>query len=125
VFGQVKAYGEWLISPWISILPGKVEAWRRFGQELEGSRLADFEAWCSQCGLHLTGWHLYDTPGGAIIFLQLQIADVVGTLTAITNGEMSFQSWLQQQILTLHGLDLQRFSQAIQRTEWNARRKEL
>jgi len=55
----------------VPILPGKAEAWRRFGQELEGSRRADFEAWCRQCGLHLTGWHLYDTPGGAIIILQL------------------------------------------------------
>ena len=101
----------------IPILPGKAEAWRRFGQELEGSRRADFAAWCSQCGLHLTNWHLYDTPGGAIVFLQLQIADVVQTLTAFTAGEMSFQAWLQEQLLTLHGLDLQRFSQAIQRVE--------
>lgn len=105
----------------IPILPGKAEAWRRFGQELEGSRRADFAAWCSQCGLHLTTWQLYDTPGGAIVFLQLQIADVVQTLTALTVGEISFQSWLRQQLLTLHGLDLHRFSQAIQRAEWNNR----
>ena len=105
----------------IPILPGKAEAWRRFGQELEGSRRTDFAAWCSQCGLQLTGWRLYDTPGGAIVFLHLQIADVVQTLTALTVGEMSFQPWLQQQILTLHGFDLQRFSQAIQRAEWNNR----
>ncbi len=108
----------------IPILPGKAEAWRRFGQELEGSRRADFAAWCSQGGLHLTGWHLYDTPGGAIVLLQLQIADVVQTLTALADGEMSFQSWLQQQLLTLHGFDLERFSQAIQRAEWNNQRKE-
>ena len=108
----------------IPILPGKAEAWRRFGQELEGSRRADFAACCSRCGLHLTGWHLYDTPGGAIVLLQLQIADVVQTLTALADGEMSFQPWLQQQLLTLHGFDLQRFSQAIQRAEWNNQRKE-
>ena len=105
----------------IPILPGKAEAWRRFGQELEGSRRIDFAAWCNQCGLHLTGWQLYDTPGGAVVFLQLQIVNVAETLTALTIREMSFQSWLQQQLLTLHGLDLQRFSRAGQRAEWNSR----
>jgi len=105
----------------IPILPGKAEAWRRFEQELEGSRRADFAAWCSQCGLHLTGRRLYDTPGGAVLFLQLQIANVAETLTALTLREMAFQSWLQQQVLTLHGLDLQRFSRAVQRGEGNNR----
>jgi len=103
----------------IPILPGKAEAWRRFGQELKGSRRAEFDAWCSQCGLHLIDWRLYDTLGGAIVCLHLQIADVAETLTAFTIGEVSFQSWLQQQLLTLHGLDLQRFSRAVQRAEWH------
>lgn len=35
----------------IPILPGKAEPWRRFRQELQGSRRQAFVAWCDHLGL--------------------------------------------------------------------------
>ena len=88
------------------ILPGKAEAWRRFKQELEGSRQEDFTNWCHQMDLTIGKIWLSDTPGGAVAVLNLQLADQEAAVAKLADTTQPFEHWLRDQILSLHGLDL-------------------
>lgn len=96
----------------IPILPGKAEAWRRFQQELEGSRRKEFMNWCDRMDLMLGQIWLSDTPGGAVAVLNLQIADQEATLVKVANATQPFEHWLRDQALSLHGLDLTKIARA-------------
>lgn len=96
----------------IPILPGKAEAWRRFQQELEGSRRKDFRNWCHQMDLMLRQIWLRDTPGGAVAVLNLQVADQEAALAKVADATQPFDQWLRDQILSLHGFDLTKIAQA-------------
>lgn len=96
----------------IPILPGKAEAWRRFQQELEGSRQKDFMNWCHQMDLMLRQIWLSDTPGGAVAVLNLQVADQEAALAKVADATQPFEHWLRDQILSLHGLDLTKIARA-------------
>jgi len=100
----------------IPILPGQAEAWRRFRQELEGSRRQAFVAWGERLGLTVQQIWLNDTPGGAVVVLNLEVADQEAVLVQLADASQPFDRWLRDQVLALHGLDLSKIAQATRRS---------
>ena len=98
----------------MAIFPGKVEAWRRFEQTLTGSRQQKFEAWCQKYDLLVLETKIYDTKGGAFVFVHIQISDVSTAIRGLVADTSQFQVWFFKQIYTLHGIDLYRLAQTIQ-----------
>ena len=105
----------------IPILPGQAEAWRRFRQELQGSRHQAFVTWCERLGLKVRQIWLNDTLGGAVVVLNLDVADQEAALAQVTDATQPFDRWLRDQVLALHGLDLTKIAQ---RTGRSLQRKE-
>ena len=100
----------------IPILPGQAEAWRRFRQELEGSRRQAFVAWCHRLGMMVQQIWLIDTPGGAVLVLKLEVTDQEAALVQVAKASQPLDRWLRNQVLALHGLDLSKIAQATRRS---------
>lgn len=96
----------------IPVMPHKEEAWRRFIQELQGSRGRAFRVWCRRLELDVEQIWLNETPGGTVVIVKLTIGDRETTLKRLADMRTPFERWLRQQILTLHGLDLLKITQA-------------
>jgi hypothetical protein len=88
------------------ILPDKLEAWRRFTQELLQSRRREYEesrrrlgitcelAWCTQTAQEEL----------AIVYIEAQ--DPARVLAQLAASEIAFDRWFRHKWLELHGLDL-------------------
>jgi hypothetical protein len=87
------------------ILPGKQEAWRRFYQELEGSRRCEYVL--SRQRLGITKEYIWFTqiPQGemAIVYLEVEHPELV--LSQLASSDLPFDRWLWRQLRELHGLD--------------------
>lgn len=92
----------------IPVLPGKSEAWRRFLQELEGSRGSEFAHWCQTLGMEIKSLKLYDSLGCALILLTVEAQTSTEIVEILAHQESPFNHWLLSQIQNLHGLDLTR-----------------
>lgn len=96
----------------IPVFPNRAEAWRRFIQELQGSQGRAFRNWCRQLELFVEQVWLHETPGGTSVVVNLTIGDREAVLDRLAKMLTPFEQWLRQQILMLHGLDLETIAQA-------------
>ena len=92
----------------VPILPGKSEAWRRFLQELEGSRTAQFTHWCQALGVEIQKIQLHDALGCALVLLTIQVQHPIEVARNLAQQESLFNDWLLTHVQQLHGLDLTR-----------------
>lgn len=90
----------------VPILMGRAEAWRRFLQELQGSRQAEFRGWCHRNRLQVHDIRLHDSLGGAMIMVKCVTVDHSQGIPALTDMTNAFDRWFVTQIKRLHGLDL-------------------
>ena len=96
------------------ILSGKVEAWRRFCQELSGSRRLPYEASRQRMGITRERLALIETPFGATAVTTLEAPDVDRALGQIIASETPFDVWYRERLQKLHGINLagyERFTQ--------------
>ena len=91
------------------ILNGKVEAWRRFCQELSGSRRQMYEASRRRLGITLERLALVESAFGSAAVTTLEAADVGLALSQIIASELPFDRWYREQIQELHGVNLARY----------------
>ena len=98
------------------ILTGKVEAWRRFCQELAGSRRKPYEASRQRLGITRERLALVDTAFGATAVTTLEGPDVAQALGQIIASVHPFDSWYREQLLELHGINLAGYEQIAQPT---------
>jgi hypothetical protein len=111
------------------ILSGKVEAWRRFCQELSGSRRNLYEASRQRLGITYERLSLLETTFGATAVTTLEAPDVAQSLGQIIASEIPFDIWYRDRLLELHGINLAGYQQFAQPTpipdnqemlfEWN------
>lgn len=59
----------------VPVMYGKAEAWRRFFQELQGSRREEFVVWCQRLRLQVEHLWLSDSVGGTTIVLKVLVTD--------------------------------------------------
>jgi hypothetical protein len=96
----------------LPILAGKVEAWRRFCQEMSGSRRSSHEASRLHQGVTQERLSLVETPFGAAAVTSFEAEDVVLALGAIFTSDRPFDRWYREQIHVLHGVDLVGYEQS-------------
>ena len=98
------------------IVAGKVEAWRRFCQELSGSRRRPYEASRQRLGITFERLALVENAYGATSVTTLEAPDVDRALGQIIASGIPFDVWYRESIERLHGINLtgyEQFSQPI------------
>ena len=98
------------------ILAGKVEAWRRFCQELAGSRRNLYEASRQRLGITRERLALVDTAFGATAVTTLEAPNVAQALGQIIASVLPFDLWYREQLREMHGIDLAGYEQFAQQT---------
>ncbi len=93
------------------ILSGKVEAWRRFCQELSGSRRLPYEASRQRMGITCERLSLVETSFGATSVTTLEAPDVAQALGQIIASEIPFDVWYRDKLQNLHGINLAGYEQ--------------
>jgi len=96
------------------ILSGKVEAWRRFCQELSGSRRLPYEASRQRLGITRERLALVETSFGATSVTTLEAPDVAQALGQIIASEIPFDVWYRDKLQKLHGINLAGYEQFAQ-----------
>jgi len=98
------------------ILDGKVEAWRRFCQELCGFRRKPYEASRQRLGITHERLALVETAFGATAVTTLEAPDVAHALGQIIVSVLPFDVWYREKLQELHGVNLAGYEQFAQPT---------
>ena len=98
------------------ILAGKVEAWRRFCQELSGSRRKMYEASRRRLGITRERLALVETPFGSTAVTTLEAPDVDRALGQIITSVIPFDVWYRERLREMHGINLAGYEQFAQPT---------
>ena len=98
------------------ILDGKVEAWRRFCQELCGFRRKPYEASRQRLGITRERLALVETAFGATAVTTLEAPDVAQALGQIIISVLPFDVWYREKLQELHGVNLAGYEQFAQPT---------
>ena len=93
------------------ILAGKVEAWRRFCQELSGSRRKPYEASRQRLGITRERLALVETAFGSTAVTTLEAPDVAQALGQIISSILPFDVWYRERLQELHGVNLAGYGQ--------------
>ena len=113
------------------ILNGKVEAWRRFCQELSGARSQMYAISRQRLGITYESLALVETAFGSASVATLEAEDIDRVLREIAISNLPFDRWYREQIKNVYGVKLTKFEQSIQQKpppedqellfEWNIR----
>lgn len=95
------------------ILAGKVEAWRRFCQELSGSQLQMYLSSRRRIGITHERMALVETAFGEMSMTTLEANDVGKALSQIITSILPFDRWYRERILEFHGINLTGYEQFI------------
>jgi hypothetical protein len=95
-------------------MAGKVEAWRRFCQELGGSRRQVYEASRQRLGITRERLVLVETAFGSAAVTTLEASDVDRALGQIITSSLPFDRWYREQVRELHGINLAGYEQFLQ-----------
>lgn len=93
------------------ILSGKVEAWRRFCQEISGTRREQYEASRQRMGITHEQMVLMETSYGATAATTIEAPDMAQALNLLINSDRSFDVWYRNRLHELHGIDLAGYEQ--------------
>lgn len=86
------------------ILADKVEAWRRFCQELVGSRRESYEASRRRLGITYERLALAETPYGSTAVTTLEGPNINQSLGDIITSDNPFDVWYRERLQELHGI---------------------
>ena len=98
----------------LPIVAGKVEAWRRFCQEISGSRLLLYVASRRRLGITYERMALIETRFGATAVTTLEAADVGRAIGQVVMSELPFDHWYRERLQELHGVTLATYEQFTQ-----------
>lgn len=96
------------------ILAGKVEAWRRFCQELSGSRQQMYIASRRRLGVTHEKLALVETAFGSVAVTTLEAPNVDRVLGQIIASLLPFDRWYRERLQELHGVNLATYEQFAQ-----------
>ena len=99
---------------WITIagplLPGKEEPWRRFVQEVTGSRADEYEQMKRRLGIGNETLSLVRVPRelykGALVLIQLEAEEPGRIPQCLKSSEHPFDLWFKDRLLQFHGYSL-------------------
>ena len=90
----------------LPILPGKQEAWRRFYQELQGSRRCEYELSRKWLGIKKECIWFAQMPQGEMAIITIKAENPELVFARLVTSDSSFDRWFCSQLLELHGLDV-------------------
>jgi len=93
------------------IVTGKVEAWRRFCQELSGSRRKTYEASRKRLGITRERLALVETAFGSTAVTTLEAPNMDRALGQIITSVLPFDVWYRERLQELHGVNLAGYEQ--------------
>lgn len=93
----------------LPIPAGKVEAWRRFCQDLSGSRQQLHAASRRRLGITRERLVLVETAFGAAAVTTLEAPDIGQVLAEMISSNLPFESWYRESLEALHGVSLIRY----------------
>ena len=93
------------------ILAGKVEAWRRFCQELSGSQLQMYLTSRRRMGITHERMELMENAYGATAATTLEASDVSQALGQIFTSNLPFDVWYRKRLQELYGVELDSYEQ--------------
>jgi hypothetical protein len=96
------------------ILAGKVEVWRRFCQELSGSRLQMYLSSRRRLGITHERLTLVETAYGGTAVTTLEAFDVAQVLSQIITSRLPFDVWYRERLQEIHGINLMAYEQLTQ-----------
>jgi len=86
------------------IAPGKVEAWRRFCQELGGARRKNYEASRRRLGITRERLGLVETSFGSAAITAIDAPNVGQAMGEIMTSDLPFDRWYRGKIQELQGV---------------------
>lgn len=92
-----------LIAP---IRPGASEAWRRYLQELTGSRRAEYKASCQRWGIAREQIWIIETLKGAVTIITIAALRPELVVEQLAKGDLPFERQFREQLLLAQGVDL-------------------
>src|ERR1700712_3251885 len=90
----------------LPILPGKLEKWRRFCQELLGIYYDAFQASRERLGIVQESTWYQSLPTGDLVIMYLEGLGREELFSALANSEHVFDRWLWEQLVDIHGKGL-------------------
>jgi hypothetical protein len=96
------------------ILAGKVEAWRRFCQELSGSRRQAYETSRQRLGITYERMALVETTYGSTAVTTLEASNVDQVLGQILTSDIPFDAWYRERLHELYGINLAGYETFVQ-----------
>ena len=88
------------------ILPGKLDAWKNFAKEMQGSRKAAMDAALSDAGVTREVASLQQTPHGDFAVVMFEAEKPGLFMQAMGTGTDEIAQWFRAQLLDVHGMDL-------------------
>ncbi|MDH3606454.1 MAG: hypothetical protein OER12_05615 [Acidimicrobiia bacterium] len=90
----------------IPILPGKVEAHVAHGEEVMGSRRAEYAASRKSLGIRKeSAWH-QETPNGTLAVVYIEADDPGAAMAGMASSDEPFDVWFRESITEIFGIDL-------------------
>jgi hypothetical protein len=90
------------------ILAGKEEPWRRFLQELAGSRSQEYATLKQRLGILTERVWLMRRRDSETVIAYFEAQDPQQALTRLVGSEEPFDMWLKEKLREFHGCDLAR-----------------
>lgn len=88
------------------LLPGKLDAWKEFHNQLDGLRRWDFEDQQRRLGLVRHRVWLQETPAGPVALVVQEGEDPERARAILASSTHPFDVWFREQVKELHGIDL-------------------
>jgi hypothetical protein len=91
----------------VPILPGKLDAWKAWGDELNGPRRAELEDLNARHGLRRHRAFLQQNPDGSHLVIAIHDGPGGdGFLAALAGSDHPFDRWFVEHVADLHGVPL-------------------
>ncbi len=87
----------------LPILPESEEAWRRFAQELAGTRRAEYEQARQQVGITRERAWIVQTPPGELLIVCLETEHLEQVIPTLLVSDLPFDPWFRQHCQSLSG----------------------
>ena len=88
----------------LPLLPDTEEAWRRFYQELAGTRRAEYEQSRRQLGITREQAWIVQTHPGELLIACLEAEHLEQVIPTLLVSDLPFDPWLRQHCQSLSGL---------------------
>ena len=104
------------------ILPGKLDAWEEFDEQMVGPRHAEHDASRRRMGLTREVASLLRTPHGDFVCLYHEASDLAKAFRILVESDDPYDVWFCENIRDIHGLTAEMMTgtpPAVLRLDWS------